>query len=101
MSLVDLVKHLGLLREKLSLYEQTKAFVEAQGEQFNSGAISEILLDLDQYCVGPLLDEIEKIERVEVTIHGKAEKEPGKEKASNQKGSGKAGAKRRGRSNGS
>lgn len=94
MALLDLVQKLGLLQRKLSLLEQLKAHAETMRDEFNSEALDEVLLDLDEFCVGPLQEEIGKIEKAEVRI-GKAKKSRGKAKAAKPKGKGKGGAKGR------
>jgi len=94
MALLDLVNKLRLLKGKLSLFEQLKAHAEMMRDESNSEALDEVLLDLDEFCVGPLQEEIAKIEKAEVNIDGKAKKGKGKAKAANQKDKRSRGAKR-------
>ena len=88
MALLVLVKKLGLLEGKLSLFEQLKAHAETMRDESNSEALDEALLDLDEFCVGPLQEEIAKIEKAEVKVDGKS-KGKRKAKAAKPKGKGK------------
>ena len=92
MSLVDLMNRLTLLKAKLSVYEGLKAHAEQMRDETNSEAVEEVLLDLDEFCVAQLKDEIEKIEKAEVKIDGKGTRKR-KAAAAKPKGKRKAGRK--------
>jgi hypothetical protein len=62
--MVNRVAHLKVKREVL---EQVKEFVETLYGSFNENVVSEVLLDVDEFCVGPLDAEVKKIEGSIVT----------------------------------
>lgn len=90
-SLVEIVEQLGLLKRKLEVYEQLKSTVGGLDEAEN-----EVLLDLDAFGVAPLREEIERIEKAEVRINGRAstEKKPIRKAKQRKSKAGTAGVRR-------
>ena len=62
----QLVEEIGRLKQKLRVLEHVKDFVDDLG-QFDREALDEVLLDLDEFCVAPLMDRIVRIEMVKIT----------------------------------
>lgn len=77
------VEKVARLKRKQEIYDLTKNYVEGLASSFDLEIVNEVLLDLDELCVGPLLEEIYGIENSRVT-KPKAkttEKKDGKAKA--------------------
>lgn len=94
MSLLDLMDRLSLLKAKLAVYGELKAHAEQVRELTNSEAVDEVLLDLDEFCVAQLKEEIDKIEKAEVEIDGK-KKRAGKAKTAKPKSKAKGNRSRK------
>jgi hypothetical protein len=62
----QLVEEIGRLKQKLRVLEHVKDFVDDL-DQFDREALDEVLLDLDELCVAPLVDRIGRIEMAKIT----------------------------------
>lgn len=62
----QLVKKNEVLRQKLRVFEHVKDFVDDL-KDFDRKTLDEVLLDLDELCVAPLVEQISKIENANVT----------------------------------
>jgi len=62
----QLVKKNETLRQKLRVFEHVKDFVDDLSD-FERQTLDEVLLDLDELCVAPLVEQISKIENAKIT----------------------------------
>ena len=62
----ELVEKVEGLRQKLRVLEHVKDFVDDL-EQFDRDSLDEVLLDLDELCVAPLVEQINRIEKAKIT----------------------------------
>lgn len=85
----QLVEKNDKLRQKLRAFEHVKDFVEDL-KAFDPEIVQEVLLDLDEFCVAPLVEEIAKIEGAKITKPRTTEKRDGKAKAEKKRKPGKA-----------
>jgi len=87
---LELVEKAAGLRRKLEVYEQIKDYVEGLG--IDKGIRNDVLLDLDEFCVGPLTAELNKIENAKLTRPKKktTEKKDGKTKTAKERSTKKA-----------
>jgi hypothetical protein len=95
---LELVERAAGLRRKLEVYEQIKDYVE--GLDIDKSLRNDVLLDLDEFCVGPLSVELNKIENAKLTRPKKkatktTEKKDGKAKTAKERGKKEAKGKTR------
>lgn len=62
----QLVKKNETLKQKLRVFEHVKDFVDDLSD-IDRGTLDEVLLDLDELCVAPLVEQINKIENAKIT----------------------------------
>lgn len=63
----ELVAKVSRLKMKREIYELTKEHVERLRATYDPELVDDVLLDLDELCVGPLVDEINKIEGARIS----------------------------------